>query len=132
VPVTQNISTPPAGWYPDPATPGTIRYFDGRAWTPHVGPAPQAAAGVGAHPSDPLHWLVPTGRTGQSIAAGYVAIFAMFIWVLGPVALGLGVWALRRSGTTGGHGRGRAWFAVVVGVLTTLAALWTAAAMLTS
>jgi hypothetical protein len=66
-----------------------------------------------------VHWLVPTGRSWQSIAAGYVAIFAMFIWILGPVALGLGLWALRTAARDGSHGRGRAVFAVVVGVLAT-------------
>jgi hypothetical protein len=39
------------------------------------------------------------------------------IWVLGPVALGLGVAALRASARGKGHGLGRGWFAVVVGVL---------------
>lgn len=29
---------PPAGWYLDPATSQQLRYWDGRAWTEHVGP----------------------------------------------------------------------------------------------
>jgi hypothetical protein len=112
--------------------PGTVRYFDGAAWTSHVSPAAVAAARpqVGAHPSDPVHWLVPTGRSWQSITAGYVAIFALFIWVLGPVALGLGVWAYMLADRTGGHGRGRSIFAVMVGVLTTIGMLVALVAML--
>ncbi|MEV2220115.1 DUF2510 domain-containing protein [Nocardia vinacea] len=26
------------GWYPDPANPGVVRWFDGRQWTPHTQP----------------------------------------------------------------------------------------------
>lgn len=29
----------PAGWYPDPADPSLLRYWDGEAWSPHVAPA---------------------------------------------------------------------------------------------
>ena len=103
-------STPsavPAGWYTDPYASGALRYFDGAYWTPHVAPGHAAATTTappaGATPSDPLHWLVPTGRSGQSIAAGYVALFATVVWVLGPVALWLGISALRTSSRTGVH-----------------------------
>ncbi|WP_433194149.1 DUF2510 domain-containing protein [Nocardia sp. CA-107356] len=26
------------GWYPDPANPGVVRWFDGQQWTPHTQP----------------------------------------------------------------------------------------------
>jgi uncharacterized protein (AIM24 family) len=39
-----------ANWYPDPNGPGTLRYWDGQAWTEHTAPdpnaAPDAAGGV--------------------------------------------------------------------------------------
>lgn len=33
-----------ANWYPDPSSPGLLRYWDGQAWTEHVAPDPAAAA----------------------------------------------------------------------------------------
>ena len=33
-----------ANWYPDPNSPGTLRYWDGQAWTEHTAPDPNAAA----------------------------------------------------------------------------------------
>jgi hypothetical protein len=135
-------SRPPAppGWYPDTTRPGTQRYFDGVAWTAHTAPLPttnrfglpaaphdwaseshlSSGPGSGTSPTDPIHWLVPIGRTWQSIAAGYVALFALAIWPLGPLALGLGIAALRASARGKGRGRGRAYFAIAVGSLAIL------------
>jgi hypothetical protein len=64
-----------------------------------------------------MHWLLPTGRTWQSIAAGYVGLFALVIWPLGLVSAGLGVWALVESARTGRHGRGRAVFGILAGTV---------------
>ena len=124
------MSTPVVepGWYPCPVTPGFTRYFDGSGWTEHTAPTPQyappyplpriasPAAAVGASPSDPMHWILPTGRSGASIAAGYVGLVSLVIWVLGPVAVGLGIWGLRKA-STGGHGSGRSIFAIVTGLI---------------
>jgi hypothetical protein len=133
---TQTPRTAVPGWYPDPQSPQTLRYFDGSGWTHHVVPVPGPAAAaawapapfgggtvapaaLGAHPSDPVHWLVPTGRSWQSIAAGYLGIFSILVFPA-PFALALGVWALRVSQRDGSHGRGRAVFGIVAGGLGTL------------
>ncbi|HEY0187923.1 MAG TPA: DUF2510 domain-containing protein [Cellulomonas sp.] len=78
---------------------------------------------IGAHPSDPVHWLLPTGRSWQSIVAGYLGLLALVVWPLAPFAIGLGCWALQR-GRHGGHGRGRAVFAIVAGAIGCGLALW--------
>lgn len=43
-------SSPPPGWYADPQTPGTQRYWDGTTWTEHVHPPAGAQAGPGVPP----------------------------------------------------------------------------------
>lgn len=124
----QHTSAPPAGWYPDGATPGVVRWFDGAAWTEHVqtvvpqpyGPA-QAFPGTVVPttddgPTNALHWVVPVGRSWQSIVAGYAGLFALFIPPVALLSIPLGLVALRQA-RMGGHGRGRAWFAIVAGVV---------------
>lgn len=64
-----------------------------------------------------LHWLVPVGRTGLSIAAGYAGIVGLLCFYTAPVALVLGLLALRELRDPALRGRGRAWFATVVGAL---------------
>ncbi|MDQ1130424.1 DUF2510 domain-containing protein [Microbacterium sp. SORGH_AS_0888] len=53
----------PAGWYPDPSAPGTVRYWDGTAWTTHQQPAAPAAAAAprrspGADTNTVWIWLI--------------------------------------------------------------------------
>ncbi len=74
----------------------------------------------GEHPSDALHWIVPTGRSWQTIAAGYVGIVSLLLVPLGPVAIVLGVLGLRAASRQGSHGRGRAIFGIVAGVIATV------------
>ena len=87
--------------------------------SPHPAHQHPAQRGFGESPAGAVHWLLPTGRCWQSLVAGYVALFALVLWPLGPVALGLGVWALVRASRDGSHGRGRSIFAVVVGLSAT-------------
>jgi hypothetical protein len=72
-------------------------------------------------PDPVIHWLVPVGRSGWSIAAGYLGLFS-FIPVLGVacavLAITFGVLGLRSSKKNPGlGGRGRAIFAIAVGGL---------------
>ena len=92
-------------------------------WPAQQWPAPQWPAQQGSMaasgPTDVVHWMLPVGRSWQSITAGYVGLLSLAIWVLGPVAIWLGIWAIQKA-STGGHGRGRAIFAIVTGTLGTL------------
>ncbi len=123
-------ATPPAAWYPDPGSPyHHIRWWDGTAWTPHVAQAPAAAGylGYGNPPQQPaqrergLEALVPVNRTGLSIAAGYLGLFAIAL-IPAPVALAVSIFALRELRTKPDvGGRGRSWFGLVMGALGTVA-----------
>ena len=110
------------GWYNDGTTPNAERWFDGVAWTQHLRPvAPLQASSWSAQqpsngPDEAAHWLLPVGRSWQSITAGYLGLFGLLIWPLAPFAIWLGIWAMR---IPGGHGRGRAVFAIVAGALGT-------------
>lgn len=86
----------------------------------------QAAGGFpglvfGRPPADEnLKWLVPVGRSDMAIIAGYVGLFAV-IGIGAPFAILFGILALRdikRKPELGG--RGRAIFAIVMGVVFTV------------
>lgn len=112
--------TTPANWYPDPSQPAMLRYWDGIRWTDHTAPAvapPAPKEDLG--PSNALHYVVPVGRSFESVLAPYMGLFAVFLGLIPFVGLGLvgittwlGIAALRKS-KTGGHGTGRAITALV-------------------
>lgn len=104
----------PVGGMPYGGAPGRQPVV--RSWVPE-------RERIGAHPSSVVHWLLPTGRSWQSILAGYLGLVGLLVWPLAPFAVGFGVWALRR-GMVGGHGRGRAVFAIVAGFAGTALGAW--------
>jgi hypothetical protein len=79
--------------------------------------------------NDPaIAWVLPINRSGLSIAAGYVGLFGVVLVFLGPVALLLGLLALRDLRRHPGRlGRGRAWFAIISGIWGTAVVLFVAA-----
>lgn len=73
--------------------------------------------------STTVRLLVPVGRSGHAIAAGYLGLFALFPVlgaVAGPLAILFGVLAVRHIRRTPGvHGLGRAWFGIIAGAIGT-------------
>src|SRR3954463_15886064 len=96
--------TTPPGWYADPQQPHSYRWFDGTQWTQHVAPAGAPPPDNG--PDTVQHWLLPVGRSWQSILAGYLGLFSIVLILPAPFAIGFGMWGLRVA-SDGGHGRGR-------------------------
>lgn len=83
---------------------------------------PRAAAASRLADDPAMRMVLPVGRSGLAIAAGYAGLFAL-LGIFAPVALVLGILALRDlSKHPEKLGRGRAWFGVIAGGLFT--ALW--------
>jgi hypothetical protein len=77
---------------------------------------------MGSHPG--MRLLLPVGRSGWAIAAGYFGLFALVI-VPAPLALAFGIIAIRdivgsRNGPNPKHGMGRAIFAIITGTIGTI------------
>jgi hypothetical protein len=70
--------------------------------------------------NESLKWVLPVGRSGFAIAAGYLGLFSILI-LPAPIALVIGILALRdlkKNPALGGAGR--AWFGIIAGGLGTL------------
>lgn len=66
-----------------------------------------------------MRLLLPVGRSGWAIAAGYLGLFSL-LGVFAPFALATGILAvfdIKRNPKK--HGLGRAWFGIVMGALGT-------------
>ncbi|SNS46279.1 hypothetical protein SAMN06309944_0363 [Micrococcales bacterium KH10] len=95
-------------------------------WTPQTRPRVQPQPQSDNGPDSAMHYILPVGRSWQSVLAPYLGVLALvaFVvpvaaYVLGAAAIGCGVWAMVRA-QSGGHGRGRAIVAIVLGLLAIL------------
>ena len=67
-----------------------------------------------------LRMILPVGRSGWAIAAGYLGLFAV-LGIFAPLALLAGILAVRDiNAHPGKHGMGRAIFGIIMGTLGTV------------
>jgi hypothetical protein len=108
-------------WQPASSIPGLLPARPG-------GPPPLPAAAPAAPYPPPqlqgddqsLHWILPVGRSGWAIAAGYLGLFSL-LGIFAPMAVIAGILGLReikKNPRLGG--RGRAIFGIVMGGIFTL------------
>jgi len=132
-------STGMAGWQPASSIPGLLPSQPGAPPPLPPAQAPAQAAPPAAFYPPPrlqdddqaLHWLLPVGRSGWAIAAGYLGLFSL-LGIFAPFALItgiLGLRAIKKNPRLGG--RGRAIFGIVMGgIFTAVAAAFMISAML--
>lgn len=93
---------------------------------------PQPAVGMGQDAG--MRLLLPVGRSGWAIAAGYLGLFSVLL-LPAPVSLLVSIIAIRdirRSATNPNpkHGMGRAVFGLIMGLLGTGLLIWVLISMM--
>jgi hypothetical protein len=92
---------------------------------------PQPYPSTGGDPS--MRWLIPVGRSGWAIAAGYLGLFSFFGGFLGPVAVIVSIVAIRDiKRHPDRHGMGRAIFGLIAGILGTFLLVFVVIGMVAS
>ena len=83
-------------------------------------PRPGAAATPARCPSGLDRFLVPVGRPASAIAAGYLGLFSLlpFFGIIAIIVSLVAFRTLKRNPQL--LGRGRAWFGLVMGIVTTV------------
>jgi hypothetical protein len=59
------------GWYADPGGQQLLRWWDGRAWTPHIQPGPDMQPGAAPYGTGPTSYGAGLGMAGQQQPAGH-------------------------------------------------------------
>jgi len=72
------------GWYADPSGPGTLRYWDGAAWTHHVQPVPVAP--MPTYPPQGYPYYAPAVPAKNSKATGAL-VWGIVSIIINPFAL---------------------------------------------
>lgn len=92
--------------------------------SPYATPAPEPAIKPFVD-NAALRIVLPVGRSGLAIAAGYLGLFALIL-IPAPLALAVGLMAIRDlRAHPEKHGMGRAVFAVIAGVAGTIGLAYT-------
>ncbi len=119
--MSEQTPSTPAGWYPDPQSPGQQRYWDGTAWAAAAPPPPAAV------PPAPAPGAIPETSTNAIVGL----VLAIVSWFLCPVIAAIAALIVARSsdkeiaassGRVGGSGlntatRIIAWINIAVAVL---------------
>lgn len=112
------IAPPPPTYGPPPVVPQS---YGPPPVQPGYAPARPAVRQPSMGDDAAMRMLLPVGRSGWAIAAGYLGLFSV-LGIFGPPALICGILAIRDIRQhPERHGLGRAWFGIVMGILGSIA-----------
>ena len=82
---------------------------------------PPAQSSQSEQPNGCLAMVVPIGRSGWAIAAGYFGLFSLCLGLFAPIAIFCGIRALKDiKANPSKMGEGRAWFGIIIGAVSIL------------